>query len=74
MKSPECAAWKGRFEPVLSIDFLTIPTATVRVLFVFFILRHDRRCVLHFGITEFPSAAWTAQQIIEAFPEDTAPR
>ena len=51
-----------------------MPTATFRVLLVFLVLRHDRRRVVHFNITEFPSAAWTAQQIIEAFPEDTAPR
>jgi hypothetical protein len=43
------------------------------VLFVFFILRHDRRRVVHFNVTEHPSARWTAQQIVEAFPEDTAP-
>ena len=57
-----------------SIDFFTVPTATFRVLYVFFVLAHDRRRVLHFNITEHPSATWTAQQIIEAFPEDTAPK
>jgi putative transposase len=44
------------------------------VLFVFLVLVHERRRVIHFNVTEHPSAAWTAQQIIEAFPEDTAPR
>ena len=38
------------------------------------VLAHDRRRVVHFNVTERPTAAWTAQQIIEAFPEDTAPR
>src|SRR5450759_5446556 len=57
-----------------SIDFFTVPTATFRVLYVFFVLAHDRRRVLHFNVTDFPSAQWTGQQIIEAFPEDTAPR
>jgi putative transposase len=57
-----------------SIDFFTVPTATFRILFVFFILRHDRRRVVHFNLTEEPGAAWTAQQIIEAFPENTAPK
>jgi putative transposase len=55
-----------------SIDFLTVPTATFRVLFVFLV--HDQRRVVHFNVTEHPSALWTAQQIVEAFPEDTAPR
>jgi transposase InsO family protein len=57
-----------------SIDFFTVPTATFRVLYVFFVLAHDRRRVLHFNVTEHPSATWTAQQILEAFPADTAPR
>ena len=56
-----------------SIDFFAVPTATFRVLYVFFFLSHNRRRVLHFNITEFPSAAWTALQIIQAFPEETTP-
>jgi transposase InsO family protein len=57
-----------------SIDFFTVPTATFRILYVFLVLAHDRRRVLHFNVTEHPGAAWTAQQIVEAFPEDTAPK
>jgi len=53
---------------------LPVPTATFRVLLVFFVLRHDRRRVVHSNITEFPNAVWTPQQVIEAFPEDTAPK
>ena len=59
---------------MVSIDFFTVPTIQLRVLYVFFILAHDRRRVLHFNVTENPTAAWTAQQILEAFPFDTAPR
>jgi len=44
------------------------------VLFVFVVLAHHRRRVIHFNVTEHPTAAWTAQQILEAFPEETAPR
>ena len=51
-----------------------MPTATFKVLFVFIILAHDRRRIVHFNITEHPTAQWTAQQIVEAFPWDTAPR
>jgi len=47
---------------------------TGRVLFVLVLLAHHRRRIVHFAITEHPTAAWTAQQIIEAFPDDTAPR
>src|SRR5262249_41647582 len=51
-----------------------VPTATFRVLFVFVVLAHNRRRVIHFNVTGHPTAAWTAQQIVEAFPEETAPR
>ena len=57
-----------------AIDFFTVPTATFRVLYVFLVLAHERRRVLHFNITQAPSAAWTAQQVVEAFPFTTPPR
>jgi putative transposase len=59
---------------LVSLDFFTVPTLTGRVLFVLVLLSHHRRRIVHLGITEHPTAAWTAQQIIEAFPEDTSPR
>src|SRR5882672_4222691 len=57
-----------------SIDFFTVPTATFRVLFVFVVLSHDRRRILHVNVTAHPTAAWTGQQLREAWPWDTAPR
>jgi putative transposase len=59
---------------MVSVDFFTIATIRLHVLYVFVVLVHDRRRVLHFNITEYPTAVWAAQQIIEAFPEDSAPR
>src|SRR6266446_154394 len=59
---------------LVSIDFFTVPTLQLRVLFVLVVLAHERRRVLHFNVTEHPNAEWTAQQTIEAFPEDAAPR
>ncbi|MGA2631389.1 MAG: hypothetical protein ABSG54_14415, partial [Terriglobia bacterium] len=59
---------------LVSVDFFTVPTVSFRVLFVFVVLAHQRRRVVHFNVTEHPTAAWTAQQILEAFPDDTAPR
>ncbi len=59
---------------MVSVDFFTLPTATFRVLFVFIVLRHDRRRILHFNVTEHPPAEWSAQQIVDAFPWDSAPR
>src|SRR5450759_878645 len=77
-RKPPSQTWRTFLDnhvgSLASIDFFTVPTATFRVLYVFFVLAHDRRRVLHFNVTEFPSAQWTGQQIIEAFPADTAPR
>jgi hypothetical protein len=56
---------------LVSIDFFTVPTLPMRVLSVFIALAHERRRVIHFNVAEHPTAEWTAQQIIEAFPEDT---
>ena len=56
------------------IDFFTVPTITMKVLFVFIMLEHRRRQVLHFNVTEHPTAAWTSQPIVGAFAERDAPR
>ena len=58
---------------LVSIDFFTVPTARLRVLFVLVVLAHHRRRVVHFNVTEHPTAVWTAQQIVNAFPDDSAP-
>jgi len=64
----------NHLKDLVSIDFFVVPTATFRVLFGLLILARDRRCVLHFNVTSSPSAAWTAQQVVQAFPEESAPR
>ena len=75
---PPSQSWRSfldnHVEDLVSIDFFTLPTATFRILFVFIVLRHDRRRIVHFNVTEHPSAEWTAQQIVDAFPWETAPR
>src|SRR6267142_2835133 len=58
---------------LVSIDFFTAPTAGLRVLCVLVVLAHHRRRVVHFNVTEHPTAAWTTQQIVDAFPDDSAP-
>ena len=58
---------------LVAVDFLVVPTATFKVLFVFVVLAHDRRQIIHFNVTQHPTALWKAQQIVEAFPFDTAP-
>jgi len=51
-------------------DFFTVPTLTFRLQYVFIVLSHDRRRLLHFNVTRHPTAQWTAQQLNEAFPGD----
>jgi putative transposase len=58
---------------IASIDFFTVPTATFRVIDVFLVLDNARRRIIHINVTESPTAAWTGQQIVEAFPWDSAP-
>ncbi len=77
-RRPPSPTWKAflanHLNQLVSIDFFTVPTATFRVLFVLVVLAHRWRRLIHFNVTEDPTAAWTAQQILEAFPEETAPR
>ena len=65
---------RNHAEDLVSIDFFVVPTATFRVLYVFLVLEHGRRRIVHFNVTEGPSARWTGQQLINAFPDDSAPR
>jgi hypothetical protein len=77
-RKPPSQSWRAflnnHAKDFVSIDFFTVPTVTFNVLFVFVILAHERRRIIHFNVTESPGAKWTAQQIVEAFPWDTAPR
>jgi hypothetical protein len=59
---------------LVSIDFFTVPAVTFRVLFVLLILSYDLDGSVHFNVTSSPSAEWAAQQMGQAFPEETAPR
>lgn len=58
---------------LVSLDFFTVPTVGLRVLFVLVVLAHHRRRVVHFSVTEHPTAHWTAQQVVDAFPDDYTP-
>ncbi len=71
-RKPPSQTWKAflnnHLQELVSIDFFTVPTVTFRVLFAFEVLAHHRRRVVHFNVTEHPTALWTGQQIVEAFP------
>jgi putative transposase len=75
---PPGQTWKtflhNHLGQMVSIDFFTVPTITLKVLFVFIVLEHRRREVLHFNVTDHATAAWTSQQIVEAFAEHDTSR
>ncbi len=77
-RKPPSQTWRtflnNHATDIVAIDFFTVPTATFRILYVFVMLRHDRRRIVHFNVTAHPTAMWTAQQVVEAFPFDSAPR
>jgi transposase InsO family protein len=76
-RTPPSQTWRtflaNHVRDLISLDFFTVPTAGLRVLFVLVVLAHHRRRVVHFNVTEHPTAHWTAQQIVDAFPDDSAP-
>ena len=75
---PPSQTWRtfleNQVKTMVSVDFFTVPTIRFHILYVFLVLAHERRRILHFGVTAHPTAEWTAQQLREAFPWDTAPR
>ncbi len=77
-RKPPSQTWRTFLEnhvgQLASIDFFVVPTVTFRILYVFLVLAHDRRHVLHFNVTEHPTAEWTAAQLLQAFPWDKAPQ
>ena len=77
-RKPPSQSWRTFLDnhvgELVSIDFLTVPTATFRVLFVLIVLAHDRRKIVHFNVTEHPTAEWTARQLIQAFYDRKPPR
>jgi putative transposase len=77
-RKPPSPTWRSflnnHAKDMVSIDFLVVPTVGFRMLYVLVILSHYRRQVVHFNVTAHPTAHWTGQQIVEAFPFDLAPQ
>lgn len=77
-RRPPSQTWmtfiRNHMDGMVAVDFFTVATATFSILYVFVVLSHGRRRVLHFNVTTNPTAEWTAIQIVQAFPWDTAPR
>jgi len=77
-RKPPSQMWRtflnNHAKQLVSTDFFVVPTVTFRVLYVFVVLAHQRRRLLHFNVTSHPSSEWAAQQIVEALPWDSVPR
>jgi putative transposase len=77
-RRPSSPTWKAfpnnHAADLVSIDFFIVPTIQFKLLFVLVVLAHCRRRVIHFNVTGNPTAQWTSQQIVEAFPWDSAPK
>jgi putative transposase len=65
---------KNHAQQLASVDFFTVPTISFRILYVFLVLSHERRRVIHFNVTSHPTADWTCRQLLHAFPFDSAPQ
>jgi hypothetical protein len=65
---------KNHMDCTAACDFFVVPTVTFHLLFCFVVLGHGRRRIVHFNVTPHPTARWTAQQIVEAFPADGTER
>ncbi len=77
-RQPPSQTWRtflrNHIGQVIAADFFVVPTVTCRLVFVLVLLAHDRRRIRHVAVTTHPTAAWTTQQLREAFPWDEAPR
>jgi putative transposase len=77
-RKPPSQTWRtfldNHLTTLVSVDFLTVPTIRFQILYVFLVLAHERRRIVHLAVTPHPTAEWTAQQLREAFPWETAPR
>src|SRR5215467_4303928 len=77
-RGPPSQTWRtflrNHADAIAAIDLCLVPTLTFECLFAFLVVNHGRRQLLWFAVTKHPTAEWLAQQIVEAFPWDTAPR
>ena len=61
-------------DAIAAMDFCIVPTVSFQLLYVWFVIDHGRRRLIHFNVTTNPSARWVIQQLREAFPGASTPR
>jgi hypothetical protein len=76
LRKPPSQSWRtflaNHVEDLVSLDFFTAPTLDFRILFVFIVVAHERRRVVHFNVTSNPTALWTAPKDARSFPSDNS--
>jgi transposase InsO family protein len=76
-RGPPSQTWRtflrNHADAIAAIDLCVVPTLTFERLFAFLVVGHGRRQLLWFAVSRHPTAEWLAQQIVEAFPWNTAP-
>lgn len=77
-RKPPSQTWRTFLEndvrQLVSVDLFIVPTVSFRILYVFVVLAHERRRVVHFNVTERPTAEWTAQQMVETICDGESAR
>src|SRR3977135_43791 len=77
-RKPPTQTWRpfldNHIRQLVSVDFFTVPTIRFQVPYVFLVLAHERRRIVHFAVTARPTAEWAAQHLREAFSWDSAPQ
>ncbi|HSF31245.1 MAG TPA: integrase core domain-containing protein [Candidatus Tectomicrobia bacterium] len=61
---------RNHAQAIVACDFCVVVTATFRLLYVFVLMEHATRRILHANVTTHPTAQWTLQQLREALPAD----
>jgi transposase InsO family protein len=61
---------KNHTKNTVAIDFLVVRTLFFKAIYVFVAFSHDRRKILHWGVTSRPHSEWAIQQLRETFSFD----
>ncbi len=78
LRRPPSPTWRAFLRThapdIWAADFFTVPTLTFGTLYVFCVIRHDRRRIVHGNVTAHPTKDWVWRQIIAATPWNQHPR